>query len=221
MFPIVAILGAAYADESETPQGFVTTIMTAMISEVPLSLFGIKFLLDQSRQSNPSVDVTDIVYIGPFHFSITTSKDPLVNLQVYTRQMIVWIYVYAGIAAIPLVCIVVLAIISPWLDDKEKYSLEDQKDCLIIMAFFSWIPCIGIYAYSWHVWHSFLQLTSDDLYCIEEAKWIDLIYCLLPLFLGLWRITAALLSRQRAESAWTPTELELTHTTNAAVDQGC
>lgn len=97
IFPIVALLGAG--NEPHTTNGFVITAMTSMISEVPLSLFRIKFLLDQSRQSNPPADVRVTVYVGPFYFPITTSKDPYTDLQFYTKQFIVLILVFSGIGA--------------------------------------------------------------------------------------------------------------------------
>jgi hypothetical protein len=42
--------------------------------------------------------------------------------------------------------------------------------------------------YSWMIWKDFLHHASDDMYCIESSTPLDVIYCLLPLFLGLWRL---------------------------------
>ena len=41
---------------------------------------------------------------------------------------------------------------------------------------------------SWTIWIAFLNSASDNMYCIEASTPIDVVYCLLPMILGLWRL---------------------------------
>ena len=63
------------------------------------------------------------------------------------------------------------------------------------MAVWLWIPSIAIYGCSWALWDCFLTLTPDKFYCVEDSKSIDIIYCLLPVFLASWRAVVTTASK--------------------------
>jgi hypothetical protein len=64
--------------------------------------------------------------------------------------------------------------------------VRKRSPMLLLICAFITLECI--FMYSWDIWASFLKHATDEMYCIESSTPIDVIYCLLPLFLGLWRL---------------------------------
>ena len=73
--------------------------------------------------------------------------------------------------------------------------LPDKKFSLLIVWYFSmlflWVFLIIGYAVSWCLWTNFLKSVPSDLYCIDASSYIDVVYCLLPVLLGTWRLACA------------------------------
>jgi prolipoprotein diacylglyceryltransferase len=65
--------------------------------------------------------------------------------------------------------------------------MKDKNYRMGFVAGFT-ISLFCIFMYSWEIWASFLRRATEEMYCIEAAMEIDVIYCLLPVFLGLWRL---------------------------------
>ena len=60
-----------------------------------------------------------------------------------------------------------------------------------IFWLFLWVPLVVVYAFSWCLWTSFLKSVPGELYCIEASSYIDVVYCVLPVILGVWRLAWA------------------------------
>jgi hypothetical protein len=50
------------------------------------------------------------------------------------------------------------------------------------------VMVIIMYTESWTIWANFLNETPEELYCVEGSTLVDVIYGLLPVALGLWRL---------------------------------
>ena len=57
----------------------------------------------------------------------------------------------------------------------------------VLLCFMS-LPILLIYIAHWLIWGGLLTTVPIDMYCIEQNLYIDLIYCILPVALGLWRV---------------------------------
>jgi hypothetical protein len=65
---------------------------------------------------------------------------------------------------------------------------QDGDSCMIllVLTFFVIVFLIlVVYAESWVVWSNFLHETPEELYCVESSTLVDLVYCLLPVVLGI------------------------------------
>jgi len=175
----------------ELETGFDSTALSTMIAEVPLSLFAVNFLTDQAQQTIYPANQT---YVPPIIFGVTLpvmDASPYVKLQYFSNLLVIFIYVHAGMFAVCFTVPIVIGAIHPlWPID------ESVRKAAIRGLSTLWPGTITIYAFSWAIWHCFLVLTPEQLYCVQDTAWVDVIYCLLPLALALWRATVAALNRR-------------------------
>jgi hypothetical protein len=148
-------------DREESERGHIVAAATTYIGEVIVSLFGVTLLRDQSRMpypwSDPSVDCSAV-------------KCP--NLAADAGMLRVFIYCNVGFNSL---------LVVHWLITRDsKFYIGATMVFTWLMTIFSWVGSIL-------VWKDLLDSTPVELYCIEESTSIDLIYCLLPVALGLWR----------------------------------
>jgi hypothetical protein len=170
--------------ESAKTDAFFETAVTALTTEFFVSFFGIKFLWDQT--SIPSLDqfpssspCTSLGSAAPYG---SPSNCP--DMQIGAYDLIIGI-IFNGIFMIAILLVT-------------GCSLRQAKSRICFMFLFP-LPTFVIYVSSWFIWVSFLQSASDDMYCIEASTPIDIIYCLLPVVLGLWRIVWSTTAKYHAD----------------------
>lgn len=157
-------------DSDEQLDGYLTSSLCAMMTEIVVSLFGMRFLWDQAAASpsifDPSLPCTSIgTYAeGP-------SNCP--NMQIGDYGLIVCIFVNAVLG---IVCVLFVL--------GNKMHLGP----FVIISMASSFCTFLIFLESWIVWANFMDQTSEDLYCVGDSMAVDIIYCLLPVVLGLWRL---------------------------------
>ena len=159
--------------QEEPGHGHVETSITTVATELVVSFFGIKFLWDQT--SIPSPDEFPSSSPCTFLGSPLPYGDPsnCPDMQIGAYGLIQAIIFNGFLSVIFLIFLAAGKVAS-----KEGIALLCT---LPVTGFF-------IYMYSWKIWANFLHSASDDLYCIEASTPIDVIYCLLPVLLGLWRL---------------------------------
>lgn len=186
VFPINALMGNINFEGK--PQGFVITAATTLLAEVLLSLFAIKFLASQSRHAAQYSDVSTKLEVS-IPMATMQFRDLFDELQWAASSLeyaiIFWISLLGVIAVIFGLSYLLLYFLRvPEPDDTNETV---QPILMRGMAVLLWVPSIAIYYCSWALWHCFLTLTPDNFYCVEDSKSIDIIYCLLPVFLASWR----------------------------------
>jgi hypothetical protein len=157
-------------DLDEQLDGYLTTAVCTMTTEIVVSLFGIKFLWDQAAVSHskfdPSLPCTSLgTYAeGP-------SNCP--NMQIGDYGLILCIAVNAALGILYVIFIL---------------ANRMHLGSFVIISLASSFCTFLIYVESWILWANFMKQTSEDMYCVESSMVIDIIYCLLPVVLGLWRL---------------------------------
>jgi hypothetical protein len=152
----------------ESPDAHLIMAATTNLADVIVSLFGVRLLHDQARlpdaSSDPSVDCNVV-------------KCPTLSRS--AGGLLILIYCNLGFNMFPLAYLLLT-----------RGHLKGYIWCTLVLTWFMTIMC---WWFALWLWQGFLASTPVDLYCIEESSFIDLIYCLLPLALGLWRAAWALL----------------------------
>jgi len=54
-----------------------------------------------------------------------------------------------------------------------------------------WICPFVMYIYSWMIWKNFLESAPDSMYCVQASALVDVVYLLLPIVLGVWRLACS------------------------------
>ncbi len=161
----------------EQLDGYLTTAVCAMMTEIVVSLFGMKFLWNQATlpplKFDPSLPCTSL---GTY--SEGPSNCP--TMQIGDYGLIVCILVNAVLG---IVCVI--------------FVLGNRMHLgpFVILSLASSFCTFLIYLESWIVWANFMDQTSEDMYCVESSMAVDIIYCLLPVVLGLWRLMWAVSGR--------------------------
>lgn len=169
--------------------GYLNTAIVTCVTEFFVSFFGIKFLWDQTdvRSSKYYQSSTPCTTLG------TAGGNPsnCPNMQTGSNGLVIGL-VMNGIATL---------IFLLYMAGKSKNS---KTKAWMGFLFCGTLPTFVIFMYSWQIWASFLHSASQDMYCIEASTPIDIIYCLLPVLLGLWRLLWSTRgrpnSRERQES---------------------
>lgn len=157
-------------NSNEQLDGYLTTALCAMMTEIVVSLFGMRFLWEQAAASpltfDPSLPCTSLgTYTeGP-------SNCPIMQIGDY--GLIVCIVVNAVLGIVYVIFVL-----------GNKMHLGS----FVVLSLASSFCTFLIYLESWIVWANFLDQTSEGLYCVENSMAVDIIYCLLPVVLGLWRL---------------------------------
>jgi hypothetical protein len=162
-------------DDSRSPPEqedcYLETSLTAIITEFFVSFFGIKFLWDQT--SIPSLNEfqssTPCTSLGTLEGEPSNCPD----MQIGANGLIMGIMFNGFLSLIFLLSL--------------TCGTKNSKGWMALLGTLP-LTTFVIYMYSWEIWASFLHNASDDMYCIEASTPIDVIYCLLPVFLGLWRL---------------------------------
>ena len=185
VFPINGLLGMM--DFKRKPQRFVITAMSTVTVEFFLCLLSINFLTGQIRHGvqHPA----NLTMNFDFPVSIFKYKDSFDEMTDLASSLRYGIIFWAGVLGVVIVLSFLLLYFLPVIDedDGEEYT---QKEILFPFALLLWLPSIFIYLLSWFLWYHFLILTPDDLYCVQDSKSVDIVYCLMPVVLNLWRAVA-------------------------------
>lgn len=195
LFPIHALMGNM--NFKGRPHGWVITAATSLLAEIPLTLLSIRFVASQIRHI-----VQHGADAAPFEVSIPMRALQFKNLfdempnnvSSLVHAISAWMSLLG--TTVVLAGIICLAL---YLDPVPKTNVQNEREQPISMgsiALYLWLPSIAIYGCSWALWHWFLILTPDDLYCVEDSRSIDIIYCLLPFVLASWRAVVMTASKR-------------------------
>jgi len=148
--------------------GYIETAVIAIFTELCVGFFGIRFLWEQAqhRSSNLYQSSTPCTTLGGTQVG-EPSNCP--DMEIGANGLIMALCLNGVIAFVMLFTL---------------GSYRASLACLLL----SCLTLEGVFMYSWMIWSDFLHQASDDMYCIESSTPLDVIYCLLPLFLGLWRL---------------------------------
>lgn len=198
VFPIHALIIWA-KDFKGVPNGFLISALSTMIAEIPLSLFSIGFLSSQIRRHKPqfppdfgSFDVSFPVEM----YLYTNVYDEMQENASLLRYIIYW---QIGLTVFFIAGCVLLALCIRGTSEPEQNHEEDDSKIFLIPLVGLWLFSVAIYRLSYLLWRDFLTVTHDDYYCVEESVYVDVIYYLLPVFLGLWRASSTLASKFRSK----------------------
>lgn len=164
--------------------GYWDTAIVTYITEFFVSFFGIKFLWDQTnvQSSEYYQSSTPCTTLGTSEGSPSNCPD----MQTGANGLVLGTCVNGFVTLIFLLC----------LAGTSKNSKTTE---LLPLLFGGTVMTFTMYMYSWTIWSAFLNSASDDMYCIEASTPIDVIYCLLPVILGLWRLAWS--TRGRCDSS--------------------
>ncbi|KAH8774067.1 hypothetical protein F5882DRAFT_409841 [Hyaloscypha sp. PMI_1271] len=181
VFNLIAATMVGHKGLLDDTQGFMNTAFSSLVSEIVLSLFGIKFLWNQTvvslQKFDPSLPCTE---------PLTEVGNTPLNCPAMQRGAIALF----SIIVINMIVVVLFFIYLLCTGFRSSSRCAGATlPALIFLLMLIMIFCI--YAESWIMWSSFLHETSEDLYCVEGSAIVDLIYCLLPVVLGLWRLLGA------------------------------
>jgi len=147
--------------------GYLETALVAIFTEFFVGFFGIKFLRDQATIPARSTyqSSTPCTTLGGIEGGSSNCPD----MEIGANGLIIAICLNAVFTIILLLA----------FNSKKSFMP------LLIGAFFT-LECI--FMYSWEIWAGFLNSATDEMYCLQSSTTIDVIYCLLPVFLGVWRL---------------------------------
>ena len=197
------------------PQGFVISALSTMIAEIPLSTLCLRFLSSQLRQypqDSPSLDYSSVPPKMLFPINLVAemqgyalSLKYLIYIQIGITGFIVFIVFIVIFAGVDALLYVLIYYTDPriakdfWKAKDSRKAKQDHKEnnskSWLLFLIPSWLISIFIYAFSYLLWHDFLIVTPDGYYCVEVSVYIDVIYYLLPVFLGLWRAIPVISSK--------------------------
>ncbi|MCJ1252719.1 hypothetical protein MMC24_000525 [Lignoscripta atroalba] len=174
---------------------FYATMMSTIINESVLSLIGLKFLIDQSLtgdeyfQSLSKRQAGGASLDNPDTKSFKTPPSPL---HTAAGAFLVAVCIHLVLFGITMFCFAVYCIRlagKRMVGDSTK-SKTATWDLAILVRLFTLLmfTAIAMYATSWKFWKELLNVVPVDMYCIESSWKIDLVYVMLPVCLGLWRM---------------------------------
>jgi hypothetical protein len=144
--------------------------VTAMVTDLFVRSLGLSLLRTEYKRS--------------FSKSIGEIPSSYVNIKVYAYMLYIHstiaIYV-GGLITLPML---LLGLLGP----ERKLGLHAVW---YIFWLFLWVPLVVGYAFSWCLWTSFLKSVPGELYCIKASLYINVVYCVLPVVLGVWRLAWA------------------------------
>ncbi|KAE9365097.1 hypothetical protein N431DRAFT_430625, partial [Stipitochalara longipes BDJ] len=157
--------------------GYLETALISIFTEFFVGFFGIKFLWDQAQIRSSSVyqPSTPCTTLGTSEGNPSNCPD----MEIGANGLIITICLNG---VLTIVLLLVLA--------------NKKSPMALMIGAFLTLECI--FMYSWEIWASFLHRATDEMYCIESSTPLDVIYCLLPVFLGVWRLAWS--ARGRRES---------------------
>jgi hypothetical protein len=145
----------------------------------------------QSRFKADAPKSEEHITVFGFVIDLAHDKNPFVRLQFYADQLKDMIFVMCGMFGL---CIIYAVLWCRWvLKHRHGFtvSYKTQGKCVAWFILILWFQAWAVYVISWLMWRNFLIVVPNDLYCIEDTLWIDIIYFLIPVFLGLWRGASA------------------------------
>lgn len=149
------------------PHGFYASSFSAVLSELFVSFVGLGILLDPAFTPREQWD--------PEHMaSDSSSMDYSVGLLMGVN----WFCVLA---------VIILGILLPCVHSTPARLELGFKQAMGLARGLAVLSFLA-YICSWWLWASFMLTTTEDLYCIEASTYIDAVYCMLPVALGLWRL---------------------------------
>jgi len=163
--------------------GYLESALIAIFTEFFVGFFGIRFLWEQAqiRSSTLYQSSTPCTTLG------TEGNPSNCPDMEFGANGLVMAIVLNG-----LITVILLLVVA-----KNKIP---TKFIAFLGCTFITLQCI--FMFSWQIWTSFLHRATDEMYCIESSTPIDVIYCLLPVFLGLWRLAWS--ARGRRDSSIVP-----------------
>jgi hypothetical protein len=164
--------------------GFLTTAASAVASEVVVSLFPLKFLINQDNTPRSTFDRSlpcttyGSDYPGILYPRAEDNNCPDIQSSNLALVICTFTNVIIGI-------VLVGSII----------KLKGDMVLFIMLSVFSLFSMVTFMT-SWGLWSSFLHKIPEDFYCVESSMTLNVVYCLLPVFLGIWRTACAAASKQ-------------------------
>ena len=178
---IICMIGTSiYADtwdREDIPHGYHTTLLTTLVSDAVVSAMGYPFLINQIRSFQPGNALLSLIN----YTKQSTSFDKMQSW--FTFELVVVSFELLILLPFAIMWLVWLLV--------SIFSLSTGK---LSVYRFGWlfIPAalaVGLMYYaSWMMWAMFFRAVPVELYCLASSSvWISVIYCLLPVALGLWR----------------------------------
>ncbi|KAH8648145.1 hypothetical protein BGZ60DRAFT_423209 [Tricladium varicosporioides] len=164
--------------DSNLPDGFTSTLFVSLLSDSILNVIGMPFLIQQVRYYSPKAALASLV-------DPTLPPTPI-NIQSDFVALLVFICIQIVICLLPLLFIVLsllLVAIFSWENTKVPVKLPIWYIILLVTFISStWICALM-------TWAKFFRDVPVSEYCLGVANTkITIIYCLLPVCLGLWRV---------------------------------
>src|SRR3569833_509092 len=158
--------------------GHLDTAIVAIISDSFVGLLGLKFLLDQTSVSMDSFQSATPCTslgsgVGTPNGPVATSASNCPDMQTGANGLVIasFLQVALTVASLVAFCVKGGNLKAPLL----------ATVCAFLIPFF-------VFLYSWEIWANFLNTAPEQLYCVQANTPLDVIYILLPVFLGLWRL---------------------------------
>ncbi|KAK3313086.1 hypothetical protein B0H66DRAFT_538170 [Apodospora peruviana] len=177
-------------DESRAADGHLEAAITALTTDVCVSLLASKFLWDQMSVKDSAPDLfspgSPCTAYGSGADGMDQGNCP--DMQ----QGAAGLFVTTIVGAVTgLILFVVL------------FAFPRSKNLFLgaCCGAFCAIVSFGLYINSWQLWVGFLNETKEELYCVQSSALVDLVYVTLPFALGLWRLAWARLSFGRKSSS--------------------
>ncbi|PMD13468.1 hypothetical protein NA56DRAFT_423022 [Hyaloscypha hepaticicola] len=161
--------------------GYLETAVTAIFTEVCAGFFGIRFLWEQAQHRSSTLyqSSSPCTTLGTDYGAGGGEPSNCPDMEIGANGLII-VLCFNGVIAFVML-----------------FTLGNYKSSMacVLMSF---LTLQGVFMYSWEIWSNFLHHASDDMYCIESSTPLDVIYCLLPVFLGLWRLAWSVGGRRRS-----------------------
>lgn len=145
---------------------------TAVFADTFVSMFGFELLIKQYRITG---------------FSSKGSESD--TLRIFTTG--IWLQYIFVICDLVMLCFVVLALL--WHRGMRGHVIRTLDGMFLFMGTASLVCCGPLFTFAgaWLLWSGLLTTISSDQYCLESSLALDVVYCCLPVVLGVWRLFCA------------------------------
>lgn len=175
------------SDDEQVPHGYYTTLLATLVSDAVVGAMGYPFLIDQIRSFQPGNAFLSLISYTKqnthfdkmqswFTFELVAVSFELLILVPFAGVWLFWVLKSVGQLS------------------SVKLGVYDFGKLVIPAA----IAVLLTYCASWMMWAMFFRAVPEEQYCLASSSvWISVIYCLLPVALGLWRSFCAIGLRSR------------------------